>query len=171
MKIYGKHGYARDVVDSDILELSINPRSVDSRHSKHLGWKNHKEHVAMTFANSIRAISFCLKDGTLIASVGVNPSDKERVGHVWILGSKNSVDILKRKGKLKKISGRIGVARGAYEFMRASKDHFNWLFGSEFDHLVNIIETGNSLGHRWVKFLGASIQEHDSKFSKVIFSK
>lgn len=171
MKIYGKHGYVRDTIDADILELSINPRSVDKRHSKYLGWKNHKEHVTTTFNNSIRSISFCLNNGTLVAAVGVNPSDRDRIGHVWILGSRSSIDILKSKGKFKKIFGRLGTAMGVYEFMRNSKDHFDWLFGDEFDHLVNIIETNNTLGIRWVKFLGANVQEHDGKFSKITFSK
>ncbi|MBL69651.1 MAG: hypothetical protein CMO74_14615 [Verrucomicrobiales bacterium] len=171
MKILGKHGYVRDVIDSDIIELSLNPRSVDSRHSDYLGWPSHEKHVYETFNRSIRTISFCLKDETYIGSTGVAHSPQERIGQVWVLGSRNSLDMIKSKSDFFKSFGNLKAMFAVYEFMRISREHFDWLFGEEFDHLVNIVEADNSLGIRWLKFMGGKIEPIDDKYSKVIFSK
>tara|TARA_B100000212_G_scaffold342604_1_gene331235 strand:- start:54678 stop:55214 length:537 start_codon:yes stop_codon:yes gene_type:complete len=171
MKILGKNGYVRDVQDGDIMELCMHPREVDLRHSQYLGWENYQEHVVSTFNSSVRSLSFCFSDDSLVGCLGVHESPHERVGGVWALGTKSSLDILKFKGGMKKSYGNLKSILGAYEFMKISKDHFDWLFGEDFDILVNIVENKNKLGIRWLKFLGAEITPKDKKFSQVTFYK
>ena len=115
------------------MELSAHPRDVDQRHSEYLGWKNYHEHVVNTFHASRRSLAFCFSDGTLVGCTGVHDSPHDRVGGVWALGSKNSLDILNFKGGLKKSYGNLKSILGAYEFMKISREHFDWLFGEDFE--------------------------------------
>lgn len=171
MKILGKNGYVRDVTDADVLELSAHPRDVDQRHSQYLGWENYHEHIINTFHSSKRSLAFCFSDGTLVGCTGVHDSPHARVGGVWALGTKNSLDILDFKGGLKKSYGNLKSILGVYEFMKISREHFDWLFGEDFDVLLNIVEKNNKLGQRWLRFLGAEITPKDDRFCQVTFYK
>jgi hypothetical protein len=171
MKLIGKNGYVRDVTDADILELSMHPRDVDKRHSEYLGWENYHEHIVNTFHSSVRSLAFCFNDNSLVGCTGVHKSPHERVGCVWALGTRNSLDILNFKGSLKKSYGNLKSMIGVYEFMKISKYHFEWLFGDDFDVLVNIVENNNKLGQRWLQFLGGKIEPKDDRFSQVTFYK
>tara|TARA_Y100000004_G_scaffold197392_1_gene271793 strand:+ start:5390 stop:5905 length:516 start_codon:yes stop_codon:yes gene_type:complete len=171
MKISGDNGYVRDVKQGDIMQLASNPRSVDLRHSKYLGWDNYQEHVLETFYSSRRSLSFCFKDDTLVGCIGVHDSPHERVGGIWALGSPDSIDVVSFKGKLQKTYGTLSAIKGAFEFMKISRECFDWMYGEEYDHLVNIVENKNKLGIRWLKFLGGKISKRDDKFSQVTFSK
>ena len=84
-------------------------------------------------------------EGKPIGMFGVTPVDGvDEVGQVWLLGSDEINDI------------RV-------QFLRESK---RWLteISKDYEMLCNVVHEGNTLHHRWLKFLGFSFLNHHRPF-------
>lgn len=84
-------------------------------------------------------------DDKPIGMFGVTPVDgADEVGQVWLLGSDEINDI-------------------RYQFLRESK---RWLkeISNDYEMLCNVVHEGNTLHHRWLKFLGFSFLSHRRPF-------
>lgn len=84
-------------------------------------------------------------EGEPIGMFGVTPVEGMReVGRVWLLGSDEIADI-------------------RYQFLRESKQ---WLrmISEDYDMLCNVVHAGNTLHHRWLRFLEFRFLRRHSTF-------